>query len=168
MLLLASAAVLLAVGGSLPELKGDYLDQTPASLPADCKGKLALLSFGFTYDSRTAVEAWVKAWAEQYGGQGRTAFYQIPMMGGMARLGRAFIDSGMRRGTPKEAHRNVITVYGGVDEWKKMLDFKAPNAAYLVLIDGQGRVVWRFSGPYNQQNWQALAAAAEAFLQAQP
>ena len=45
----------------------------------------------------------------------RVTFFEIPMIGGLARMGKWFIDSGMRRGTPKADHENVITVYGGTD-----------------------------------------------------
>ena len=36
------------------------------------------------------------------------------MIGGLGTLARWFIDSGMRRGTPKADQGNVITVYGGI------------------------------------------------------
>lgn len=166
MLLLAAA--LLAVGSPLPDLKGDYLDSKPAVLPADCRGKVSLLLFGFTYDSRFAVEAWSKAWVEKYPTGARTTFFEIPMLGGMARLGRVFIDSGMRRGTPKALHRNVVTVYGGVDPWKKRLGFQAPNDAYVVLLDPEGRVLWLHQGKPDPEAWAQLVRAADASLKSLP
>lgn len=67
-------------------------------------------------------------------------FFEIPMIGGLARMGKWFIDGGMRRGTPKTDYGNVITVYGGTDVWKQRVGFKHPNAAYLILIDRNGKV----------------------------
>lgn len=109
---------MIAAGERLPKLQGDYLTKRKATLPDDARGKTAMLAFGFSYDSRFAVAAWVKAWDKKHKDDPKFTFYEIPMIGGLARLGAPFIDSGMRKGTPKELHENVITVYGGVDPWK--------------------------------------------------
>ena len=79
---------------------------------------------GFTYDSRFPVEAWAKRFRQDFGAEPGVTFFEIPMIGGMARMGKWFIDSGMRRGTPKADHENVITVYGGTDAWKQRVGFK--------------------------------------------
>jgi len=73
-------------------------------------------------------------------------------------MGRWFIDSGMRRGTPKTDHEHVVTVYSEAGEWKKRLDFKAPDAAYLVLLDKDGKVAWTFTGGYDAARYTELAA----------
>ena len=54
-------------------------------------------------------------------------FFEIPMIGGLARMGKWFIDSGMRRGTPKADHENVITVYGGTDRGSSAWDSGIPK-----------------------------------------
>lgn len=45
-------------------------------------------------------------------------FFEVPMIGGLATLGRWFIDRGMRSGTPVELHDRVITVDTGTGDWK--------------------------------------------------
>ena len=54
------AAVELPLGERLPALKGEFLTGKPAVWPEAASGRVALLTLGFTYDSRLAVEAWVK------------------------------------------------------------------------------------------------------------
>jgi hypothetical protein len=166
-MLLAAAlfsARLLAPGDSLPDLRGDYLTGRAAAMPADARGKVALLALGFTYQSRFAVEAWVKRFRAAFGSEPGTAFYEVPMLGGGARLGRWFIDSGMRSGTPKEDHERVITVYGGTGQWKDRLGYaeKGPeqNDAYLILIDRTGIIRWIAHGPMEEARWAELEAAA--------
>ena len=83
-----------------------------------------LTGLGFTYDSRFSVEAYVNRFNPDFCAATRSSFYEIPMIGGIPRMGKWFIERGMRRGTPKDLHENVITVYGGVDRWKKMLGYK--------------------------------------------
>lgn len=93
-------------------------------------------------------------------------FFEVPMLGGMARLGRWFIDSGMRRGTPKELHGQVLTVYGGVGDWKKRLSFdeKREDAAHLVLLDSQGVVGWLHAGKLEDESFGQLVTRVRELL----
>jgi hypothetical protein len=86
------------------------------------------------------------------------------MIGGLARLGKWFIDSGMRKGTPKRDHENVITVYGGTDAWKQRLGFQSPDAAYLLLLDQRGMVRWRHSGQFDQKAYDDMSIQVAALL----
>jgi hypothetical protein len=135
-----------------------------ADLPQAASGRVALLLLGFTYDSRFAVEAWGKRFREQFEADPRVTFYEIPMIGGMARLAKWFIDSGMRRGTPTADQENVITVYGGTDAWKQRVAFRDPNAAYPILIDQKGKVAWRYAGGFSEEPYRALSSEVSRLL----
>jgi hypothetical protein len=67
----------------------------------------------------------------------------------------------MRKGTPKEYHENVITVYGGVDRWKKVMGFSKAreHAAYLALLGPDGRVRWMHREGFTEDGMTALKAA---------
>ena len=164
---LSSAASELTAGENMPELRGEYLSGRKAILPKDASGRVALLLFGFTYQSRFAVEAWTKRFREDFEKNPQIAFYEIPMIGGMARLGKWFIDSGMRRGTPKADHENVITVYGGTESWKQRLGVKAEDSAYLVIVDQKGNVAWRRAGSLEEASYKDLAAQVRKLASAQ-
>jgi len=99
--LAATPVTEIAVGDQLPLLRGEFLTGRTAVLPQAAYGRVALLMLGFTYDSRFSVEAWAKRFRHDFGGEPRVTFFEIPMIGGFATLGKWFIDSGMRRGTPK-------------------------------------------------------------------
>ncbi len=154
----------LPLGARLPELQCEFLTGRAATLPQAASGKVALLALGFTYDSRHAVEAWSKRFRAQFDRNPQAAFFQIPMLGGAARMGRWFIENSLRRGTPKQDHERVITVYSGVDPWKQRLNFKDPNAAYLILIDPQGIVRFLHNGPFDEPAYQRLAAETAHLL----
>jgi hypothetical protein len=138
----------LAVGDVFPPLKAEFLTGRTAVLPDAARGKSALIMMGFTYDSRHAVEAWAWAFRDAFAGRQDVTFFQVPVIGGMGRLAKPFIDAGMRKGTPSALHENVITVYGNVDYWKGAMGFvsQAEHAPYLVLIDREGRVRWLYRG----------------------
>ena len=148
----------------MPVLKGEFLTGRPAVLPDAASGRVALLALGFTYDSRFAVEAWVGRFRKDFGDKPEVTFYEVPMIGGMARLGKWFIDCGMRKGTPKKDQENVITVYGGTDSWKQRLAFQSPDAAYLLIVDQRGVVRWRHSGPFDQRAYDQMASQVADLL----
>jgi len=159
---IALAISQIAPGTSLPELNGDYLTKEEAQLPADAKGKIALLALGFTYDSRHSVEDWSKRFRERFKGDRQVTFYEIPIMSGMAKLGRPFIDSGMRKGTPAELHRNVITVYSAAKLWKQYVGYEGGDEAYLLLLDPAGKVVWSHHGHFEASEFAELTQAVRA------
>ncbi len=165
MILMASALIsTLQPGESLPPLNGEFLTGRQAQLPDAASGRIALLALGFTYDSRFPVEAWVGRFRKDFGSNPHVTFYEIPMIGGMARLGKWFIDSGMRKGTPRSDRENVITVYGGTDSWKKRMGYQSPDAAYLVLLDKHGAVRWRHSGAFDEETYKDLYAQVSGLL----
>lgn len=146
----------LITGERLPTLRGAYLTGRAAVLPDAAQGRVALLLLGFTYQSRFDVEAWAGRFRDQFGASQRVTFYEIPMIGGMARLGKWFIDSGMRRGTPKADYEHVITVYGATESWKQRVG--NGNTAYLIVLDRDGNVAYRFAGGLDEPAWDALAS----------
>lgn len=165
LMVMASAMIqTLSPGEPMPVLKGELLTGRPAVLPDAASSRVALLALGFTYDSRFAVEAWVGRFRKDFGDKPQVTFYEVPMIGGLGRLGKWFIDNGMRKGTPKQDHENVITVYGGTDAWKQRLGFQAPDAAYLLLLDQRGMVRWRHSGQFDQKAYDDMSIQVAALL----
>ena len=151
----------LAVGDPFPRLEAEFLTGRKAVLPDAAAGKFALVMMGFTYDSRFDVEKWAEHVRADYKGNDTVTFFEVPVIGGMGRMAKWFIDSGMRKGTPKELHENVITVYGGVDRWKKAMGFSKAqeHAAYLALLGPDGRVQWMHRGGFSEEALAALKTA---------
>lgn len=89
------------------------------------------------------------------------------MTEGMAQPGKWFIDSGMRRGTPKADRENAITVYGGTEPWKQRPGVETADSAYLVVIDRKGRVARCHAGTFEQTSYQALAVQVRKLVSAQ-
>ena len=157
----SKTAAPLAVGDVFPRLEAEFLTGRKAVLPDAAAGKTALVMMGFTYDSRFDVEKWAEHLRREFAANDAFTFYEVPVIGGMGRLAKWFIDSGMRKGTPKELHENVITVYGGVDRWKKAMGFSKSleDAAYLALLGPDGRVRWLHTGGFSDGAMAALKAS---------
>lgn len=164
-ILMASALIpAIQLGESLPPLKGEFLTGRQAQLPDAASGRIALVALGFTYNSRFPVEAWIGHFRKDFGSNPQVTFYEIPMIGGMARLGKWFIDSGMRKGTPRSDQENVITVYGETDSWKQRMGYASPDAAYLVLLDKRGVVRWHHSGAFDEEAYKDLHSQVSGLL----
>jgi hypothetical protein len=149
----------LRVGSVLPRLEGAFLTGRKAVLPAAAEGKVALVLVGFTYQSRFPVESWAEWYRRSTRGDRTATLFEVPMIGGPAKLGKCFIDSGMRKETPVELHENVITVYSGSGDWKKRAGFSSSseNDAFLVLLDRSGVVRWMHYGPFDRARAGELA-----------
>ena len=143
----------LAIGDAFPRLEADFLTGRKAVLPDAAKGKVAFILMGFTYDSRFSVEKWAERFKTDVKPGPDVTWFEIPVIGGMGRMASWFINSGMRKGTPKEYHENVITVYGGVDRWKTAMGFskQAEHDGYLAVLDREGRVQWLHHGPASDE-----------------
>lgn len=152
----------LEIGVPLPALRGERLDGRPSVLPDSSLGTAFVLLLGFSYESRHDVEAWAARYRADFGPRPAIACFEVPVIGGAARLARPFIDRGMRRGTPRELHDRVITVYRDAGEWKRRLRFTAPDVAYVLLIDRAGRVAWRTQGPLGDAVYGELATLIRA------
>ncbi|HSP91320.1 MAG TPA: hypothetical protein VLN08_10445, partial [Vicinamibacterales bacterium] len=165
----SKSAAPLAIGDAFPRLEGQFLTGRKAVLPDAAAGKFAVVLMGFTYDSRVEIEAWAEHVRHDFGASGTVTFFEVPVIGGMGRMAKWFIDSGMRKGTPKELHENVITVYGGADRWKKAMGFSKDHedAAYLALIGADGRVRWLHRGGVTDEAMEALKAAIAAGAEGQ-
>jgi hypothetical protein len=142
----------LRVGDPLPALKGQLLTGRDAALPQAASGKVTLVAIGFTYQSRVPVEAWADWHRKTIGSRADVTLFEVPMIGGLATMGRWFINRGMRSGTPVDLHDRVITVYGDTDEWKRRLSYSPEHKddAYLIVVDREGVVRWLHHGAFDQ------------------
>lgn len=154
--LLLAAAAPIAPGDVLPPLRGEYLTGRPAQLPECARGRVALVLVGFSHASRTSIEPWAERFRRSYAGDSTVTCYEVPIVGGMARVAKPFITGGMRRGTPPALHERVITVFGGAGDWRHRLDVHGRDAAYLVLLDRAGRVRWRWAGDLDEGHFAQL------------
>lgn len=152
----------MTVGSLFPLLTGEFLTGREARLPDAAAGQVALVLLGFTYASRMPVAAWADHVKPAFASLDRATFYEVPVIGGLARMGKWFIDSGMRRGTPKALHENVITVWGKTDAWKSRAGVTDDNDAYLFLLGRDGRILWRYSGGFREAAFAEMLSVARA------
>ncbi len=146
LLAMAGPGGALAAGEALPHLEGEYLTGEGARIPEDALGNVTLLVMGFSYDARKVVEEWKTAFDHGVAGAPKVESMELMMIGPTNRLNRLYVVEGMKRGTSKAALRAVFVVFGPVEEWKRRVNYHAPNDAYAVLIDRRGVVRGLYHG----------------------
>ncbi len=58
----------------------------------------------------------------------------------------------------------MIPVYGGAGEWKKRMGYRAEGAAYLLVLDPQGKVAWKYTGLFTAAAYRDLSAQMKKLL----
>ncbi len=153
----------LEVGAMLPTLAGRNLAGEKVTVHEAARGRVTLLALGFTYDSRHAVDAWADRFRGEFHADSHVTCLELPMMSGVgARMGKPFIERGMRSGTPRALYRNVVVVWSGVGEWKQRLHAGDGRIAYLMLLDREGRLVWSGTGGRDVKGYEKLSARVRA------
>lgn len=158
----------LGLGDTFPDLKADTLSGKTATLPNDAKGKVAVIVLGFSHGSSNACQAWGKRFDKEFKGERRATEYSVAMIGGLGRLGKPFIESGMRKGMSKDEWDHMLTFYQNTDAWKKRAGFKGSDDAYVFVTDTDGTVKYLHGGPFQEGEFSKVAAMVRDLLGKNP
>lgn len=150
-----------AIGLTFPAISGESLADTNVALPQAAAGKVTLILIALTRDSIPKLDPWMKAYADAFGGKKDFALYKIPMMkSSFAKQISGMINDKMKKDNPKELHDKIITYYGPVDEYVKVLGIDDEEQGYAFLLDKSGVVTWQSAGPADQDSIKSLIDAA--------
>jgi len=127
------------MGKQFPSVSGGSLSKQDVVIPDDFNDEHSLLLIGYKQDSQFDIDRWLIG-LDMTGVTLPT--YELPTIAGMApRMFSTFIDSGMRKGIPKELWGGVITIYEDGDTVQKFTGNKNPNNTRVVLIDSKGKIL---------------------------
>lgn len=130
----------VSIGDKMVTATGESLEGQTVAIPQDFIGQNTLLLFGYKQDSQFDIDRWFIGLDMT---QTKVAAYEIPTIQGMApRMFSGFIDSGMRKGIPKELWKGVVTVYADGDKIQRFTGNLNPNNARVMLLDKQGVIVY--------------------------
>lgn len=157
-----ATTLLTAETPMFPTLQGRDLERKEVILPNDLEGRRNLVLFGFVRAHQEAIDTWIpKCLALQDEVDGLRC-YEVPFISGFYQPVRGFIDNGMRRGIPDPAaRRRTITVYGGRKKALRQLGISDTDTIWAVLVDAEGKVVWRRSGSWSVEKEQELREALD-------
>src|SRR4051812_40602285 len=109
------------------------------------------------------VDSWV-AWFETIAAEHPTLrCYEIPVIATRWSPARAVIDGGMARAVrAQQARRRTLTVYTDVRRVTDALAIDTTDTVTVVLLDTDGVVRWRATGPLSEESGLELVAAITA------
>ena len=162
-LAVAQAMLSLPALAAFPDFRAKDLNGAEVTART-LRGQTTLFLIGFSYESRSEVEAWAKALAEplkQTKG-GALRIIQMPVLSGSGVFARPFIESGLTRRTPKAERANVMTSTDR-DALVKGLELKDPDkGATIALVDAEGETRLLLRGPVSDAKVQELTRSLDA------
>jgi hypothetical protein len=159
-LLLLSAPSLAA---NIPPATGTALDGHTVSLPRDLSPRATILILGFSRNSQDTTTAWEKPVRTSLASPD-IGFFDMPFLEDAPSFIRPLILRAIRKQVPDALKPRFVPLTAGEAAWKQAAGFTptAPDAAYVLLVDHSGRILWQTHEPFSQPRYDQLSAAARA------
>jgi hypothetical protein len=119
-------------------------------------GKAAVVVLGFTRASQNQTKPWAQRLAGQYN------LWSIAVLEDVPRLVRGMVNHGIKSSVPTGSREQFLLVYKGEKELKDAAGFSAPDDAYILIVDKNGAIKWKFHGPVTDAAMQQLKTAWDA------
>jgi hypothetical protein len=156
---IAATAVPLQLGEVLPMVTGETLSGKQLELPAAHAESNRVLVFSFSKAASADSRLWSEHLNKEPGSDGPVISFRVIMLESVPRLVRGMAVAGIKSGVPADERDTTTLVYKDEDSWKKRLSVTDDKHAYVVLIDGKGRVGWMSSGPFTDGGYAELRKA---------
>lgn len=133
-------------------------------LPDDARGKVTVLVFGFTKASKGPTSGWGDKIFSEFAGQAGFELYQLPVLEDVPRFIRGIVISGIKKGVKENMRDHFVPVLQGESDLKKLVSFKEPDDAYLVILDPAGQVVHQMHAPFSDAAYGQVRNKLHALL----
>lgn len=153
--------------GRLPPIAGESLERVAYRFPDDLTAGATLAFFAFKERQQKDVDTWFPlagALQDTYGD--RFAFIEFPTLPGWwPGFAKRGLDNAMRNGIPDPAQRaRTVTLYTDKSKLRAALDIADERSVHVLLLDRQGRIRWRTTGPLTPAIEPAVRAAVDSLL----
>ena len=161
---MALAVATALVAQDLPKIEGDSLAGHRVALPDAVSGKVAVLILGFSKASKTPTSAWGKRIEADFVSSSVFVLYQMPVLEDVPGFVRGMVISGMKKGVPEDQRAYFVPVLHGESGLKKLVNYKEPDDAYLVLLDRSGKIAYQMHGAVTEASYAELRQRISALL----
>jgi len=136
-----------------PATEAENLLGKKGVLPEALKGHVTVIVTGFTHKSQIQTKQWTDHLKTEM-----IEAYSIAVLQEVPELVRGMAVAGIKSGTPQTERDHFLLAFHGEKELKDAAHFDSPDDAYLALVDGEGRVRWRFHGAWSESALAQLKA----------
>ena len=146
-------------GEVFPSVMGESLEGVKIAIPEDFAGAPVLLIVGYKQNSQFDIDRWLLGLVQA---EVDVAIREVPTIAGLVpgMIG-GWIDSGMRRGIPKEDWGSVVTVYRDAKKIQRFTGTKDGLPGRVLLLDGEGKVIFYHDRGYSVGSLQTLVRRLE-------
>lgn len=148
----------------MPRVEGESFAGRKVVLPDDAKGKVAILVFGFTKASKGPTGAWADKIFSEFGMEQGFELYQLPVLEDVPRFIRGMVISSIKKGVKENMRDHFVPILQHEAEFKKLVSYKEPDDAYLVILDPGGQIVQQMHGPFSDTAYEQLRKEIQPLL----
>lgn len=143
-----------------PLVTGSNLNGKTLELPRELKGKLNIVVVAFIRGQGALIAEWVPSLNDLVKRNPDLAWYELPTLSASYLPSRPSIDGGMRAAIlENDSRERTITLYLDKKEFMQSLIIPHENTIYILLINKNGRVIWRAEGGFTEQKFNNLRKA---------
>lgn len=166
LLLLWNVAPAQQVETKIPEVHGTSFTDQPVNLPKDLQGKVGVLVLGFSRGSRETATAWGKRLAADYRDSPVVMYYQMPVLAGVPKLLRGYILGKIRGSVSEQVKPRFVPILDNEPAWRALTHYERGDDAYVVVVNGQGGVLWQTHDALSDAAYGSLKEHVEALRSA--
>ena len=148
-------------GPQIPSVHGTTLANNKVDLPEDLQGKVGILVVGFSTSSRDGVTDWGKKLAADYSDSPSVLFYEMPVLASVPKMMRSFVQGRIKSSVSDRGKPHFLPLLDNEMSWRALAHYNKPDDAYVLLVDGNGRVRWQSQGPPTDTTYVALKQQVE-------
>jgi len=147
---------------AMPRIEGENFAGQKVVLPDAARGHVAVLVFGFTRESKDPTGEWAARINSDFSEQAGFELYQLPVLEEVPLLHSRDGDLRQKRGVKENLRDHYVPIVQGEAELKKLVSYKEPDDAYLVVINPAGQIVQQTHGPFSDILYQPLRSQLQA------
>ncbi len=148
----------------IPNLQSTTLIGQPINLPAAFGGKVGILIIGFSRESRTPAAEWGKRLATDFEHSPDVLYFELPVLEDVPRLLRGVVLRAIARELSPRAQSHFLPITTNEAQWKSAAHFSQPDAAYVLVVDSSGNILWQTSGDPTGERYSSLRHAVSSAL----
>lgn len=148
----------------MPRIEGESFARQKIVLPDSAQGKVAVLVFGFTKASKAPTTAWGQKINAEFGTHNEFELYELPVLEDVPRFIRGMVISSIKKGVPENRRAHFVPILQNETELKKLVNYKEPDDAYLVTLDGSGQIVAQIHGQLSDAAYAQFRADLQSLL----
>ncbi len=154
---------------TIPVTQATALDGNTISLPQNLSEHATILILGFGRHSADATTAWEKPVRTQLAQSAAVSFYDMAMLAEVPGFVRPVVLRSIRHKVPPVLQPHFLPLTSEEDAWKRVAGYTSdqPDAAYVMLVDHGGRVLWSTHAGYSDAGFAELGRRARSLATSQ-